>query len=85
VLKLLASQAAISLENAYLYADLRQENLDRERAEEALRASEQVSRGQVEALTFSLDVLATASEPQKYLARMLSIICGQLTGQSASL
>jgi GAF domain-containing protein len=35
VLKLLASQAAISLENAYLYADLRQENLDRERAEEA--------------------------------------------------
>ena len=60
VLKLLASQAAISLENAHLYADLRQENLDRQRAEEALRASEQVARGQVEALIFSLDVLATA-------------------------
>ena len=36
VLQLLASQAAISLENALLYADLRQENIDRKRAEQAL-------------------------------------------------
>jgi signal transduction histidine kinase/ActR/RegA family two-component response regulator len=40
VLKLLASQAAISLENAYLYTDLQQENSERRRAEEALRRSE---------------------------------------------
>jgi len=40
VLKLIASQAAISLENAYLYTDLQQENSDRRRAEEALRRSE---------------------------------------------
>ena len=40
VLELLASQAAISLENARLYAGLRQENSDRTKAEEALRASE---------------------------------------------
>src|SRR5260221_5606748 len=40
VLELLASQAAISLENARLYADLRQENSDRTKAEEALRVSE---------------------------------------------
>jgi signal transduction histidine kinase len=40
VLKLLASQAAISLENAKLYSDLRQENSDRRRAEEKLRRSE---------------------------------------------
>jgi signal transduction histidine kinase/ActR/RegA family two-component response regulator len=40
VLKLIASQAAISLENAYLYTDLKQENSDRRRAEEALRRSE---------------------------------------------
>jgi PAS domain S-box-containing protein len=44
VLELLASQAAISLENARLYADLRQENSDRTKAEEALRASEQRRR-----------------------------------------
>jgi PAS domain S-box-containing protein len=48
VLELLASQAAISLDNARLYSDLAQlnveltqENSDRRRAEEALRASEQ--------------------------------------------
>ena len=40
VLKLIASQAAISLENAYLYTDLQQENSDRRRAEDALRRSE---------------------------------------------
>ena len=40
VLKLIASQAAISLQNAYLYTDLKQENSQRWRAEEALRRSE---------------------------------------------
>ena len=40
VLKLLASQAAISLENARLYSDLISENRDRRRAEAALRRSE---------------------------------------------
>jgi predicted ATPase/signal transduction histidine kinase/CheY-like chemotaxis protein len=43
VLKLLASQAAISLENAYLYTDLQQENSERRRAEDALRRSEAYS------------------------------------------
>ena len=41
MLELLASEAAISLDNARLYADLAQENSDRRRAEEALRASEE--------------------------------------------
>jgi GAF domain-containing protein len=40
VLELLASQAAISLENAVLYAELRRENTDRERVERELRRSE---------------------------------------------
>jgi predicted ATPase/GAF domain-containing protein len=40
VLELLASQAAISLENARLYAGLTRENIDRRNAEDALRASE---------------------------------------------
>jgi predicted ATPase/signal transduction histidine kinase len=40
VLELLAAQAAISLENASLYADLERENSDRKRAEEGLRRSE---------------------------------------------
>jgi PAS domain S-box-containing protein len=41
VLKLLASQAAISLENARLYSEISDENSQRIRAEEALRASEE--------------------------------------------
>ncbi|HEY0792455.1 MAG TPA: AAA family ATPase [Chthoniobacterales bacterium] len=40
VLELLASQAAISLENARLYAELERENLERKRAEDELRRSE---------------------------------------------
>ena len=40
VLELLASQAAISLENARLYAELQHENSDRRKAESALRTSE---------------------------------------------
>jgi PAS domain S-box-containing protein len=40
VLELLASQAAISLENATLYSDLQRENTDRKRAEQELRHSE---------------------------------------------
>jgi PAS domain S-box-containing protein len=68
----------------YLQAVLRDIS-ERKRSEEALRASEQVARGQVEALTYSLDVLATASEPEKFLGKMLSTICRLLTGQSATL
>jgi len=40
VLELLASQAAISLENARLYSHLQQENAERKRVEEELRRSE---------------------------------------------
>jgi predicted ATPase/signal transduction histidine kinase len=40
VLELLASQAAISLEHAQLYADLQKENIERRRAEDELRRSE---------------------------------------------
>jgi PAS domain S-box-containing protein len=68
----------------YLQAVLRDIS-ERKRSEEALRASEQLARGQVEALTFSLDVLATASEPEKFLGKMLSTICRLLSGQSATL
>ena len=41
VLRFLASQAAVAIENARLYADLRRENAERGRSEEALRQSEE--------------------------------------------
>jgi PAS domain S-box-containing protein len=55
------------------------------RSEEALRASEQVARGQVEALAQSLDVLATAPEPEKFIGQMLSTIGRLLNAQNVSL
>ncbi|MDC0742526.1 AAA family ATPase [Polyangium mundeleinium] len=41
VIRLLAAQAAISIENARLYADLAQENAERRRAEASVRKSQQ--------------------------------------------
>ena len=58
---------------------------ERKRAEEALRASEQVARGQVEALAQSLDVLATAPEPEKFIGQMLSTIARLLDAQNVTL
>ncbi|MEY2525402.1 MAG: hypothetical protein QOE73_173, partial [Verrucomicrobiota bacterium] len=55
------------------------------RSEGALRASEQVARGQVEALAQSLDVLATAPDPEKFIGQMLSTIGRLLNAQSVSL
>ena len=59
--------------------------IERQRAEEALRASEQVARGQVEALTYSLDVLATAPAPDRFLGQMLSTMGRLLNAQSVIL
>src|SRR5207249_3392203 len=62
------------LELIDLATDLVRIAIERDRTEKALRASEQVARGQVEALTYSLDVLATAPAPDKFLGQMLSTI-----------
>ena len=48
VLRLLASQAAVALGNARLYGDLQEENRERQKAEDALRESEQRFRDYAE-------------------------------------
>lgn len=73
------------LELIELAAHLVRVAIERDRAAEALRASEQVARGQVEALTYSLDVLATAAAPDKFLGQMLSTIGRLLGAQSVIL
>ena len=73
------------LELIDLATDLVRIAIERDRTEEALRASEQVARGQVEALAQSLDVLATAPEPEKFIGQMLSTIGRLLNAQSVSL
>ena len=55
------------------------------RAEEALRASEQVARGQVEALAQSLDVLTTAPDPENFVGQMLNTIGRLLNAMSVAL
>ena len=65
--------------------ELEKEIAERKRAEEKLRASEQVTRGQVDALAQSLDVLATAPEPEKFIGQMLSTIGRLSSAQSVTL
>jgi signal transduction histidine kinase len=48
--------------------------IERDRAEEALRTSEQLARSHVEVMMRSLDVLATEAAPEKYIGEMLRII-----------
>src|SRR5438034_4976394 len=48
--------------------------IERDRAEEALRASERVARSHVEVMMRSLDVLATEAAPEKFIAEMLRTI-----------
>ncbi|WP_437973387.1 AAA family ATPase [Sorangium sp. So ce295] len=48
VIELLASQSAISLENALLYAELEQENAERRRAEQALKANQEMLQAVVD-------------------------------------
>jgi PAS domain S-box-containing protein len=79
------SPTAQDLELIELATHLVRVAIERDRAEEALRASEQVARGQVEALTYSLDVLATAPAPDKFLGQMLSTIGRLLRAQSVVL
>ncbi len=54
-------------------------------AEDALRRSEQVARGQVEALVQTLDVLATAPVPGQLITRMLITMARILDAQWAAL
>ena len=79
------SPTSEDLELLELATHLTRVAIERDRAEEALRASEQVARGQVEALTYSLDVLATAPAPDKFIGQMLSTVGRLLDAQSVIL
>jgi len=57
----------------------------RKRAEEALRASEQLARTHVEVMMRSLDVLATEAAPERLIAEMLRTIGQRLHARSVLL
>jgi signal transduction histidine kinase len=79
------SPGSEDLEQIELATHLVRIAIERDRAEDALRASEQLARGQVEALTYTLDVLATAPAPDRFLGQMLSTIGRLLGAQSVIL
>ena len=67
------------------YIGISMDITESKRAADAVRASEQVARGQVEALVQSLDILATAPPPEKFIGQMLSTIGRFLNAQSVIL
>jgi len=58
--------------------------IDRERAAKALRASEHLARGQLDALTHTLDSLAEESDPDRLLEHVLRTIVEQTGAHSVS-
>jgi PAS domain-containing protein len=66
VMRVLSSQAAISIKNAQLYQNLKQEISERQQAEEALRESEQRLAQFLEALP--IGVFVNDSKGQPYYA-----------------
>jgi signal transduction histidine kinase/PAS domain-containing protein len=59
--------------------------IEREQAGQALRASEQLARGQAEALRHTLDALARESAPDRLVEHVLRTITEQLEAHSSSI
>jgi PAS domain S-box-containing protein len=85
VLELLAGQAAISLENARLYAELKRENSEREQAEVALRHSQALLQAVVDASTaliYVKDLQGRFLLVNRSLADLLGRDVGSVLGMS---
>jgi PAS domain S-box-containing protein len=79
------SPTSQDLELIELASHLTRVAIERDRAEEALRASEQLARSHVEVMMRSLDVLATEAAPEKFIGEMLRIIGQRLRADSVTL
>ncbi|MHC5739972.1 AAA family ATPase [Nostoc sp.] len=84
VLKILASQAAISIKNAQLYQNLTQEVKERQQAEEALRESEKKLTQLLEAVPIGIFVIDNQGQPY-YANQTAQKILGQgIVGNSTT-
>jgi PAS domain S-box-containing protein len=68
------SPTAQDMELIELATHLTRVAIERDRAEQALRASEQLARSHVDVLMRSLDVLTTEAAPEKFIGEMLRTI-----------
>ena len=64
---------------------LQKEIRERKKAEEALRASDRVARGQVETIKEILNSISTELNPDKFLQHVLCTMSKEMGGQSASI
>ena len=79
------SPSSQDMELLDLAAHIARVAIERDRAEHALRASEQLARSHVEVTMRSLDVLATEAAPEKFIAEMLRTISQHLGARSVML
>jgi len=77
-----ASISKLNLRTEVLFTVILRDITERKQAAEALRASEHLARGQVEALTVTLAALARESEPEKSLEHVLKTMGSQMQAHS---
>jgi PAS domain S-box-containing protein len=80
-----ASISKLTLGDEVIYTVILRDITERKHAAETLRASEQVARGQTEALTRTLDALAKESAPDRLVEHVLRTITQQLGAHSSSI
>ena len=78
------SPSGPDLELIELTTHLARVAIERDHAEAALRASEQLARSHVEVMMRSLDVLATGAAPEKFIGEMLRTISASTCTRAVS-
>lgn len=79
-----ASISKLQLGEEMLFTVILRDVTERKEAAEALRASEQLARGQAETLSRTLDALAKESAPDRLLEHVLRTIIGHLDAHSSA-
>ncbi len=79
-----ASISKLDLGNEWIFTIILRDITQRKQAAEALRASEHLARGQLDALTQTLDALAQESDPDRLLEHVLRTLIEQSNAHSVT-